>query len=133
MLVSVNPNTANSLLTIMDQVTIGPEVQLIAMQESKIHLDDMNAMTDRFRTAGWELSAVPCIGRGKTASCGVALLARPGFPIAPVRFQDYSIHIPSTPRMAFWRSINALVDRSSCFYCFKFPFAVGILSFEIFK
>ena len=66
-------------------------------------------MTHKFRQAGWELSVVLCYGHGRSASAGVALAVREGFPIAPATFDMVGVRLPFGPRMRFWRASNLFI------------------------
>ena len=44
----------------------------------------------------------PVHGQGPTASCGVALLARPGISVAPVTTESIGFYVPRSPRYGLW-------------------------------
>ena len=100
--ITVNGNTSTAVETFMKTNPPPLEVALIAIQESKIHEDGVNDAVGRYRRLGWEASIIPCIGQGPTASCGVALLARPGISVAPVTTRTAGSHIPRSPRFGLW-------------------------------
>ena len=69
-------------------------VQLMAVHECKADNDEIPDLTAKFVRCGWQPSFAPCSGHGKNASAGVALLARPGVSIRPLRSEECGVCIP---------------------------------------